>query len=155
MEMTERGSRGAEFIWHTRIFFDDLDPMGMLHNARYLVLIERAEASFNVSRGRRWESEVSNNPDQFYVVREQTIRYESPVRGAVGIAIHLWLESLGRTSATFAFEIRSRHGVHATASRTIVKLDPATHKPVPWTEAIRASFSEIFRPQPRAGCTDG
>jgi len=36
----------------------------------YAVLIERAEASFNISQGRRWETDIAMNPDQFYAIRE-------------------------------------------------------------------------------------
>jgi acyl-CoA thioester hydrolase len=134
------------FVWETRIFFDDLDPMGMLHNSRYLVLIERAESSFHSSQGRQWQLDVSLNPDQHYAIREQMIRYLQPVRGNVPVAVHMWLDAIGRTSATFGFEIRSMDGLHAIANRMIVKLDPHSFRPVPWTDAIRAAYTLISRP---------
>jgi acyl-CoA thioester hydrolase len=127
------------------VFFDDLDPMGMLHNSRYLVLIERAESSFHWAQGRRWETDVRLNPDQFYAVREQTIRYLLPVRGNVEVAVHMWLDAVGRTSATFGFEIRSSAGLHATATRIIVKLDPQTYRPAEWTAHMRESLATLVR----------
>ncbi len=146
---------GAQFVWHTRVFFDDLDPMGMLHNSRYIVLVERTESSFHWSQGRQWELDVSANPDQYYAIREQTIRYLLPVRGNIPISIHMWLGALGRTSATFEFQIRSVQGLHATATRTIVKIDPVTQRSAAWTDTIRHAYSEIAGSREHVTHVDG
>lgn len=81
---------GEEFVWTTTVFFDELDPLGFLHNSRYAVLIQRAEGSFNRSCGRKWESDLSLNPDQFYVVKEQSFRFMMPVEGPCDLSIHMW-----------------------------------------------------------------
>ncbi len=105
------------------MFFDDLDAMGMLHNARCLVLLERASSAFSEAGGWRWERDPAVNPDQHYVVREQAIRYLEPVCGPGTVAVEMWVSRLGQTSVTFAFEVRSPDGrrVHATAERVHVK----------------------------------
>ncbi|MGH9083115.1 MAG: acyl-CoA thioesterase, partial [Acidimicrobiales bacterium] len=69
------GPDQAGFQWRTSVFFDDLDAMGMLHNAGYLVLVERATSAFFEARGWRWEKYPALNPDQFYVVQEQSVQY--------------------------------------------------------------------------------
>ncbi len=146
------GSLGGGFVWDTTVFFDELDPMGLLHNSRYAVLIERTEASFNRSQGRRWELDLSLNPDQLYAIREQSFRFLAPIRGSVDVCVQMWLDRMGATSVTWGFEVRSTDGLHATASRTIVKLDPVTYRPSPWSGHIRESYSRIARP-PTAGTT--
>ncbi len=151
---------GAGFSWPARVFFDDLDAMGMLHNARYLVLLERASSAFFEAGGWRWERDPALNPDQHYVVREQRIRYLDPVPGPGAVAVEMRVARLGETSVTFAFEVRSADGrrVHATAERVHVKLDPVTFRPVPWTPALRAQLtalawpaSQVSPPEPGRG----
>jgi acyl-CoA thioester hydrolase len=144
--MTEKAAPTDPFVWRTRIFFDDLDPMGLLHNSRYAVLIERAEASLNLAQGRRWESDVSKNPDQFYVVREQSFVFTSPIRGTCEAEVHMWLARLGRTSLTWEFEIRTAREIHAVARRTLVKLDPATLLPASWSDRIREDYARLAAP---------
>ncbi|MGH3302050.1 MAG: acyl-CoA thioesterase [Streptosporangiaceae bacterium] len=143
---------GAGFSWPARVFFDDLDAMGMLHNARYLVLLERASSAFFEARGWRWERDPALNPDQHYVVREQTIRYLDPIPGPGEVTVEMRVARLGETSVTLAFEVRSADGrrVHATAERVHVKLDPVTFRPVPWTPRLRAQLAALAGPASQA-----
>jgi acyl-CoA thioester hydrolase len=136
------------FAWRTRIFFDDLDAMGMLHNARYLVLAERASSAFFEASGWRWERDVGLNPDQHYVVREQAVQYLEPVTGPCGIVVEMWVDRLGETSAAYGFEVRSadRLRVHARLQRVHVKLDPASLRPAPWTPRLRGQLEALRRP---------
>lgn len=136
------------FSCRVPVFFDDLDAMGMLHNARYLVLLERASSAFFEASGWRWERDPALNPDQHFVVREQTIRYLEPIRGPGDLTVVMWVARLGETSVTFGFEIRSPDGsgMHASAERVHVKLDLATFRPVPWTPRLRGQLMALARP---------
>ncbi len=136
------------FAWPAHVHFDELDAMGMLHNSRYLVLLERASSAFFEASGWRWERDPALNPDQHYVVREQTIRYFEPVLDPGPVAVEMWVARLGQTSVTFAFQVRSPDGrtVHATAERVHIKLDPATFRPVPWTPRLRGLLTGLVRP---------
>lgn len=147
------GATGAErlpqpgFVWPTSVFFDELDAMGMLHNARYLVLIERATSAFFEVQGWRWQNDTTLNPDQHYVVREQTLRYLEPIVGPGPVVVELWVSSLGRTSVAFGCEVRSPNHdrVHVRAERVHVKLDPESLRPVPWTPRLRAQLAGLLR----------
>lgn len=134
------------FVWHTRVHFDELDAMGMLHNARYALLLERASSAFFESNGWHWARDTVENPDAHHVVREQTVRYETPIAGTSEVEVEMWVDRLGTTSASHGYELRSIDGmVHATARRVIVKLDPVTYKPVPWTPRLRDSLRSLVR----------
>jgi acyl-CoA thioester hydrolase len=61
------------------VHFDDLDPMGMLHNSRYQVWVERAWVEFGRGRGLGGASGFEG--DGFQVVKAFTITYEVPVMG--------------------------------------------------------------------------
>lgn len=136
------------FQWHTSVFFDDLDAMGLLHNAAYFLLIERASSAFFEAGGWRFEPDPARNPDQHYVVREQSARYLEPILGPGPVLVTMWLTTLGSTSATFGFEISSprRDRVHALAERVHVKLDPLSLRPAPWTDRLREQLAGLLRP---------
>lgn len=144
---TAAGIGQPGFIWRSRVFFDDLDAMGMLHNSRYLVLAERANSAFFEANGWRWEADPRLNPDQFYVVREQRVRYLEPIHGPGEVAVQMWVAGLGQTSATYAFEVRSGDSaqVRAEIRRVQVKLDPVTLRPAPWTPALRGQLQSLLR----------
>jgi acyl-CoA thioester hydrolase len=130
------------------VHFDDLDAMGLLHNARYAILLERALAPYWLDRGHSFGAGGSSSPDMFHAVREFAITYRAPIQGMGPIAVHFWLEHFGRTSAEYAFRFLSLDGatVHAEGRRGIVRLDPATLRPAPWTDAARLVAQSLLRP---------
>lgn len=142
LQSAGRGSRGPY-----RVFFDELDPMGMFHNVRYALLLERASSAFFKSNGWQWECDPARNPDAHHVVVEQGIRYLTPTRGTVDVQVDMWLERLGQTSATYAFEVRSAGltVVHARARRVTVKLDPVTFQPAAWAPWLRRCLAGLLR----------
>lgn len=135
-------------VEHVTVHFDDLDAMGILHNARYAVLLERALTPYWTERGISFSAGRHSAPDVFHAVREFTIAFHAPVTGVGPLAVHFWLEHFGTTSARYAFEFRSPdgHTLHAEGTRSIVRLDPATLRPTAWTEAARAVAATLLRP---------
>ncbi|GIF75335.1 acyl-CoA thioesterase [Asanoa siamensis] len=131
-----------------RIHYDDLDQMGIVHNARYAVLLERALTSYWEERGFSIANGRPTAPDVFNAVAEFTINYRAPIRGTGDVLIHFWLDKFGRTSGVYGFRITSADGktVHAEGHRAIVRLDPATMRPTEWTPAARAVAGPLMRP---------
>jgi acyl-CoA thioester hydrolase len=138
------------FVYHADIHFDELDPMQMLHNSRFVYHVERAISALYASRGRKWERDVNDNPDQFHVVRDLHIEYLSPFSGTGSMRIDVWVEKLGTTSCVYGFLCSSSDGrkAHARGQRTIIKLDPASLRPAPWTEAFRVGHTELLKDLP-------
>lgn len=130
------------------VHFDDLDAMGLLHNGRYPVLVERALTPYWTARGHSFDGGRPTSPDMFHAVREFAITYRVPIRGTGRVAVHFWLEHFGDTSAEYGFRFLSAAGdvVHAEGRRAIVRLDPATLRPTPWTDAGRAVAATLMRP---------
>src|SRR5690349_1062414 len=128
------------------VYFDDLDAFYILHNARYLLLFERTLGSF-------WEVlgagtfEPQSGGDHWHLVRANTIEYHEPVRGTGRVRVRVWVEKLGRTSLTFGFRLMpmARDVDCATGTRTIVRVDPATQRPQPWTEGFRDALAPWVR----------
>ncbi|MFE5923982.1 acyl-CoA thioesterase [Streptomyces sp. NPDC056468] len=137
------------------VHFDDLDPMGMLHNSRYQVWVERAWVEW----GRRHSLGGGSGfeGDGFQVVKAFTITYDVPVMGVGRCAVHLWIDHMGNTSATAGYRVCSDEGTitHAHGTRTVVRLDNTTLMPTPWSDRAREVARTIELPkssdQPQVG----
>ncbi|RPE45436.1 acyl-CoA thioester hydrolase [Streptomyces sp. Ag109_O5-1] len=130
------------------VHFDDLDALGLLHNARYPVLVERAWAEFWQGHGFAFEGDWAAAEDACNAVKELRIGYEAPVTRPGTYAVHLWLERLGNTGLTYGFRFCSEDGAltYAQGARVLVRLDAATLRPAPWSERFRAVGRELLRP---------
>jgi acyl-CoA thioester hydrolase len=134
-------------VVHTPVHFDDLDAMGILHNSRYAVLVERAISKWWADRGVSFTGRQPTSPDAFNAVREYSITFHVPVTGIGDIAVHFWLEKLGTTSAGYRFRVTSADGatVYADGRRVNVRLDPATMRPAPWTDHARGLAAALLK----------
>ncbi len=121
------------------VFFDDLDPFEILHNARYLLLFERTIGDFWRHLGWGGVLDAQRNPNQFHLVRANHVEYLRPVRGVGDVRVRLQVAKLGRTSLTFAFRVMpmDQDLDYATGTRTLVRVDPQTMRPTPWTDDLR------------------
>jgi acyl-CoA thioester hydrolase len=139
-----------KFRYHSPVHFDELDPMQMLHNSRFGAHVERAIIAFYETTGRRWEADVRRNPDQFHVVREIRIEYLNPVIGPQTMRIDVWVERLGTTSCAYGFLCSSSDGriPFARGERTIVKIDPASKRPAPWSDFFRDRHAALVKDLP-------
>ena len=128
-----------------QVHFDDLDAMGLLHNSRYALLVERAMTAFWTAKGWHFDPAQSKFADIFLVVREFKVEYHAPIVGAGTPLVHFWIDRLGRSSAVYRFEILSTDGatVHAQGHRVNVNLDPRTREPIPFSDELRAVAGEL------------
>jgi len=129
------------------VHFDDLDALGMLHNARYPLLVERAWTELWQEHGVRFDGDWASAGDACNVVKELRISYEAPVTKPGGYGVHLWLDRLGNTGLTYGFRFCSADGsvTYATGTRVLVRLDAGTLRPAPWSEAFRAVGRTLLR----------
>ncbi|MCT7352410.1 acyl-CoA thioesterase [Streptomyces sp. 15-116A] len=130
------------------VHFDDLDALGLLHNARYPLLVERAWTELWQENGIRFEGDWAAAGDACNAVRELRISYEAPVTRTGDYAVHLWLDRLGTTGLTYGFRFCSADGTltYARGSRVLVRLDAGTLRPAPWSDTFRAAARELLRP---------
>ena len=125
------------------VYFDDLDAFRILHNARYLLIFERTIGAFLRHLGLGGPLDADNNPDQYHLVRTNHMEYQQPVRGLGQVRARVWVRRLGRTSMTFGFRLMKLDEDidHAEGTRVVVRVDPATLRPVPWSPAFRRSLA--------------
>lgn len=135
-----------------RVYFDDLDALNILHNVRFLLFTERARGELFNALGFRWEDDLSVNPDKYHVVAEHQIKYTAPVRGEGELSVELEPVHVGTSSAILAAKVRSRHGdlIHAEGTTRLVRLDPTTQRPCPWSDRFRAAFLPLVKKAPKS-----
>ena len=129
------------------VHYDDLDSMGIVHNARYAILLERALNSFWTRHGYSFANGVFSQPDVCVAVAEFSIVYRTPVRGTGEVNIHFWLDKLGDTSAVYGFHVLPTDGasVHAEGRRVHIRLDDKTMRPAAWSPPCREILKTLLR----------
>ncbi len=142
---TSQGFRFHEAVHG--VYFDDLDAFHILHNARYLLLFERTIGAFWQRLGWGGTLDMQKNPDQFHLVRANHLEYLKPVHGTGEVRVRVWVEKLGRSSLTFGFCVMPMDEDldYATGSRVLVRVDPLSRTPTPWTEAIRNALAPYVK----------
>src|SRR5689334_14114570 len=117
------------------IYFDDLDALQILHNSRYVLLIERTIGSFFRHLGWTGMRDVHKHPDQFHLIRANHIEYHRPVTAVGEVRVRVWVEKLGTTSLTFGFRVLplDEDREYASGTRVLVRVDPESWRPAPWT----------------------
>ena len=130
------------------IHFDDLDAMGVVHNSRYAVLVERALAAYWTPRGWSFDPASPHFDEIFFVVREFSIRYRRPITQVGPVRVHFWIDDIGTNSVDYRFEVQSADGatVHAEGRRAQTKIDRRTLRPTALTSAVREACRALHGP---------
>jgi acyl-CoA thioester hydrolase len=125
-----------------------LDLLGVLHNAAYLLLFERARTDFWRMLGAGYGAEGFDWP---YLVARNEINYRAPIRNDQAVRVTVAIEGIGRTSVTFAHSILTDDGMLSADGKTvIVRVDSETGRPVEWSEAFRAMIAPYTLPAEEA-----
>lgn len=142
-EPVDRLSNGTTQL--VEVHFEDLDPTGMLHNSRYLLMLERAVTAFWLSQGWHYDPARTAFADSVQVVRSQTITYHQPIVEPGRYAVRFWVDRVGNSSYTYGYRILSpeRSSLHAEGSRVQVNLDSTTLTPRPLGEALRKIATQL------------
>lgn len=129
------------YVLRSTVWFDELDMVGVLHNARYAIHVERAMTA--------WFHSLSglDPSDDHVVVKHYEIEFLRPFTHEGGeLIVEVGFGRLGNTSATYTFRCLSEaeDGTeieHARGSRTIVKVTRGDLRPTPWSDGLRALVS--------------
>ena len=121
------------------VYFDDLDALGVLHNSRYIFLMERTIGDFWKKMGWGGLAELERNPDQFHLVRVNHLEYLRAVQGEDEVRVRVWVQKLGNTSLTFGFSVLpvDEDTIFSQGHRVLVCVDPETRRPKPWSDEFR------------------
>ncbi|MFF3256085.1 acyl-CoA thioesterase [Actinacidiphila glaucinigra] len=128
------------------VHFDDLDAYGVLHNSRYQVMVERAWSAFWSEQG---FGVTDRKDDAFHFVKQFEAVFNEPVTRSGTYAVHLWIERLGNTSMVAGYRLCSSDGATTKAygTRSVVRIDPTSLRPIPWSDRARKIATTIMRPE--------
>jgi acyl-CoA thioester hydrolase len=86
------------YVHRETIWFDELDMLGVMHNARYAIHVERAMTAW-------YHSLPDTDPsDVLVVVKQYEIEFIRPfTEERADLTVEISLERRGRTSAVFSF----------------------------------------------------
>ncbi|MEV0648101.1 thioesterase family protein [Phytomonospora sp. NPDC050363] len=131
------------------VHFDDFDPMGIVHNGRYAVLLERALTRYWLSQGWDFDPVRSKLGDVILAVREFAITFHVPISELGEVAVHFWLDKVGNSSIVYGFRILSADHtvVHAEGKRVQVSIDRETGRPKAFNEQLRTAAEPLLRAQ--------
>lgn len=135
--MTVMGT--ACFRYDSPVYFDELDLLGVMHNSRFPLHIERAQSALFESLGYGWTDPARRHEDIVYVVRDLRLEFTAPVSTPGVMQVAVIAVQLGRTSATWGYRCTTGGVPAANGTRVVVKVD-ASGRPVPWTDPFRALF---------------
>ncbi|MDR2982749.1 MAG: thioesterase family protein [Puniceicoccales bacterium] len=135
------------FVYRTRIWFDELDLLGVLHHSRYIYHLERAQKALFVQTMGIDSLDPLVAPDIYAMVRDVDIHYAIPVRNECDIQIVLRVDKVRAAGLTVAFEFRSADGLilHCHGKRTICRMDASTHRPAEWSPEFRRRYEKLLQ----------
>ncbi|HJT93100.1 MAG TPA: thioesterase family protein [Mycobacterium sp.] len=109
----------------------DTDAAGHYHHSTVVRWVEAAEADLNERLGVL---------TLFGVVPRA--RYEVDYRARLWfrdrVTVTLWVAEVGRSSLRYAFAVRRGDDVAASGAMTVVHIDPAAGRPLPWPDDVRS-----------------
>ena len=107
----------------------DTDAAGHQHHSVILRWAEAAEAELLRRHGVAW-----------LFGRTPRVRHEVDYRSRLWFGevctTRFWVARLGRTSATFAFEVHGSNGLAANGSVIVVHAEPDQEKATPWPDEV-------------------
>jgi acyl-CoA thioester hydrolase len=145
MEQQPSVSFAGPFVSIQRVYWDQLDLLGVLHNSAYLLLFERARTEFWRSLG------ISGYGDEKldwpYLVARNEVNYRSPITSEQDVRVGVWVAKLGGSSITFGHDVLREDGtLAADGSTVIVRIDAQTQRPVRWSPGFRGMVARFLKP---------
>ena len=128
------------------VHFEDLDAQGVVHNARYVLLLERALSAYWGRNGYPWDPSLPQFLDVFFVVKEFSITYHAPITRPGPVGVRFWIDRMGTTSVVYGFRVvnTGESVTFAEGRRVHVRLDPATLRPAAIGPELRAACEPLL-----------
>jgi acyl-CoA thioester hydrolase len=119
--------------WSTPVRYAEVDQQGIVFNAHYLTWCDEAFAAFTTARGLADLADRSR-------VKTATLTWTGPARVRETVEVDVRCERLGRTSATFTFDLRCG-GRECCRVETVYVLTDEDGVPQPFSDAERAALT--------------
>ena len=115
-----------DVVWQVehRVNYSEVDQMGVVYHARYLVWLDMARTEYLRRQGMSYR-ELEERGFRL-AVGEISIRYRQPARYDDLIRVRCWVEDAGSRRVTFGYavELEPSGKLLATATTAMLSLDP-------------------------------
>lgn len=130
------------FTYNCEVYFDEFDALWVLHHARYLHHLERAQQAFFQAMLGVEDFNAQRDEDIYVVVRNLHIDFREPIRNPGTIKINYTLRRVREAGVEMDFVVTTAGGetVFARGHRTVCKLSGKTHQPTGWTPKFRQAL---------------
>jgi len=112
-----------------RVRWGELDPSGLVSPANYLRYLIETAWDWGIAMG--WDANYSQNPDEFWVIRETEIHFLHPLRHNDEFDFTIWMVEWKRVRGKRCFEMKFKDSdtVIAQGTQHIVFMDAKTGRP--------------------------
>ena len=133
------------FRHQLRVRWSEVDPQGVVFNARYLDYADVAITEY--WRAVNFRAQTGDAPLEFHV-RKATVLFERPIKPDELIEVMARTLSIGRTSMTQMVEIHGasddgNDDLRATIEMVSVHVDLETHRPQPLPALVGQIFTQF------------
>lgn len=118
-----------EFVVPIRPRYGEVDRMGVVYHAHYLVYFELGRTELMRALGVPY-ADVEEQGHELVVV-EAGLRYRRPAGYDQPLALAAWVQTLGRASVTFAYELRDETGTSLATGHTRLGCVDRRRRPTP------------------------
>lgn len=97
-----------------------------------------------------WQANMDIKSEQSLAIRDLTLELLEPLTEPGTMRVDVWVERLDDVTCVFGFLCSSADGrrPYARGERTITKLDPASHRPAPWSLPFRSKQATLLKNLP-------
>jgi len=127
---------------------DDLNPKFVFFSRFAGGTLDASVITAQVDRAiTAWCAELLASSAPFDITGDAAVEILNPIAPAGTLRIDLWVEDLDATSCTWGFLCSSENGAtaYARGDRTVNKLDPRSHRPLPWSDSFRRTNADLLR----------
>ncbi|SDD20591.1 acyl-CoA thioesterase [Glycomyces harbinensis] len=129
----------ARFKVDVVLRWSDMDTFGHVNNNKFMVLLEEARVAMMFTA-----AEEAGLPGfrRGVVVARHEVDYLLPVTVPAEIRVELWIERIGNSSFTFAYELTANDKLALRAKSVMVPYNVETQRPRRVTDAERAFLEQ-------------
>ncbi len=123
-----------------RVPYADVDQMGVVYYANYLVYFERGRTEFLRAIGFDYKN-IEENFKLYLPVRETHVRYIAPARYDDSIVVRTWIEKMKKASIFFSYEVSHETGTVLVRGSTTHVFITDKWKPAPIPSLLSKKIS--------------
>ena len=127
-----------EFIYETKVYYEDTDAGGVVYYANYLKFLERARTEM-ISSFELNNKKLLNDHNVLIIVKSINIEYKKPAELEDKLQIYSSIKSITKASFTMSQKIKRNGDIVLEANIHLVTVNP-NGKPIKIPEVLEKSL---------------